>query len=445
MVLAVAVVLNLCKLGCQRIGRPKPIAPCGSLLAEQMPGPVAAVLDTSGLTDLQHSVLPGHAHDDTDSAMDVDHGDLLDASGLCFSECRTSCSFLTPSIPASDQPARPIRKIPRPFADVEPSVEDLNSSDSVDHRVSSALTQNSGALPAPARIRRVLLTLQDKLQTTLNSFSLYRLYPCRPSFEPDKYILSSLLARMCPTPSRGTDALPQVFPPPYPFANMTVYRLMSWINSGSSRVSETKVATLVKDIIMAEGFDSKHLQGFSVRWSLQKLDMDEGGKGITFPDNWVETDVSIDIPTKEKEASPMSYTIPGFHYRPLIEVIRAAFADAQAGAFHLFPFKRLWKDPLDGRQERIYDELYTSDAWLEAQDDLHKLQKEPGCSLEQVIAGLMFFSDATHLANFGTAKAWPLYAYFRNLTKYICSSPTSGSCHLIGFLPSVSSFGLHIP
>ncbi|KAG2050290.1 hypothetical protein BDR06DRAFT_865899, partial [Suillus hirtellus] len=58
--------------------------------------------------------------------------------------------------------------------------------------------------------------------------------------------------------------------------------LMSWMNSGSSCVSETKVATLVKDVIMAEGFDSKHLQGFSVRQSLRKLDTDEGGRESLF-------------------------------------------------------------------------------------------------------------------------------------------------------------------
>jgi hypothetical protein len=54
----------------------------------------------------------------------------------------------------------------------------------------------------------------------------------------------------------------------------------------------------------------------------------------------------------------------------------------------------------------------------------------------------MFFSDATHLATFGTAKAWPLYMYFGNLTKYARSAPKSGACHLVGFLPSVSGFPL---
>jgi hypothetical protein len=220
---------------------------------------------------------------------------------------------------------------------------------------------------------------------------------------------------------------------------MTIYRLISWMNSGTTRVSETKVTALVKDVILAEDFDREHLQEFSVKQSLRELDKDETGKRITFPDDWIEASVTINIPTKSKEDAPRSYTISGFHYRPLVEVIRAAFADAQARAFHLSPFKRLWKDPVDGHQERMYDELYTSDAWLEAQDDLQKLPKVSGCSLEHVIAGLMFFSDATHLANFGTAKAWPLYAYFGNLTKYLRSSPTSGSCHLVGFLPSVSS------
>jgi len=276
------------------------------------------------------------------------------------------------------------------------------------------------------------------LQTTFNSFGLCRLYPRRPSFEPNKFILSSLLAQTCPTATQGNDSPSKLFVPPFPFSNMTIYQLLTWMNSGSTWVLETKVVDLVKNVMLVEDFNRNHLRGFSVRQSLWELDKDKSRKGITFPDDWINTDVTINIPTKLGNDRPMPYTISGFHYRPLIEVIRAAFTDVQAGAFHLFPFKRLWKDSLDGHQEWIYDELYTSDAWLEAQDGIHKLPREFGCRLEHVIAGLMFFSDATHLANFGTAKAWPLYVYFGNLMKYVHSSPTSGSCHLIGFLPSVS-------
>lgn len=291
------------------------------------------------------------------------------------------------------------------------------------------------------RIKRVLLTLRDTLQTACNIFGLSRQYPRRPSFEPDKFVPSSLLAKTSPTsievrdtqepgPSRG------ISEPPHPFANMTIYRLMTWMSSGSHQKSQAEVMRLVRDVIQAEDFNPEDLDGFSVRRCMRALD-NEASKETVFPDDWVEADVNINIPTKSRDDQGQSFRVPGFHYRPLVAVIRSAFADIQANAFHLFPFKRLWKDPLDNHEERVFDELYTSDSWLEAQDNLQRQPKEPGCSLERVIAGLMFFSDATHLANFGTAKAWPLYLYFGNLSKYVRSAPTSGACHIIGFLPSV--------
>ncbi|KAG2336227.1 hypothetical protein BDR05DRAFT_978830 [Suillus weaverae] len=272
--------------------------------------------------------------------------------------------------------------------------------------------------PVSDLIQCILLTLRDTLQTPFSSLGLCRLYPHRPSFKPDWFIPSSLLTKTSPTVVQGTSPALNVFAPPYPFPNMTIYRLMSWMNSGSHLISENKVSHLVRDVIMAEDFDRKHLEHFSVRRSLKELDKDEKGRKVTFPDDWIETSVTIDIPTKSKEDGPRPYTIHGFHYHPLVEVIRAAFTDVQARVFHLLPFQWLWKDPLDGHQERIFDELYTSDAWLEAQDSLQRLLKEPGCSLEHVNAGMMLLSNATHLANFGTAKAWPLYMYFGNLTKY---------------------------
>jgi hypothetical protein len=218
---------------------------------------------------------------------------------------------------------------------------------------------------------------------------------------------------------------------------MTTYRLMTWMNSGSHQKSETEVMHLVKDVIQAEDFNLEDLDGFSVRKSLRMLDNPSRKGTVKFPDDWLEMDVTLEIPTRSKEDSSTSFHIPGFHYRPLVAVICSAFADIQANAFHLFPFRHIWKDPLDNHQEHVFDELYTSNSWLEAQDDLQRQPREPGCSLERVIAGLMFFSDATHLATFGTAKAWPLYLYFGNLTKYARSAPKSGACHLVGFLPSI--------
>ncbi|KIK32237.1 hypothetical protein CY34DRAFT_47013, partial [Suillus luteus UH-Slu-Lm8-n1] len=288
-------------------------------------------------------------------------------------------------------------------------------------------------------IQRVLLMLRDSLQTTFNTIGLCRQYPRRPSFEPDKFIPSPLLSQSCPMSTADTDDAqsPGISEPPYPFANMSIYRLITWMNSGSHQKSETEVMHLVRDVIHAEDFDPRDLDGFSVRRSLRALDNDKGKGPVVFPDDWLETDITLEIPTRAGGDQSKSFSIPGFHFRPLIAVIRSAFADVQASAFHLLPFKRLWKDPLDDHEERVFDELYTSDSWLDAQDDLQRHPREPGCSLERVIAGIMLFSDATHLANFGTAKAWPLYLYFGNLTKYARSAPTSGACHLVGFFPSL--------
>ena len=93
---------------------------------------------------------------------------------------------------------------------------------------------------------------------------------------------------------------------------------------------------------------------------------------------------------------------------------------------------------MTGHKQRLYDELYTSDAWNEAHDALQKQKRDDGCKLERVIAGLMFWSDATHLAQFGSASAWPVYLFFGNQSKYVRTRPGSGACHPVAFIPMVS-------
>lgn len=262
---------------------------------------------------------------------------------------------------SSEAPLYPprLRRIPRHFQDVPPSNKDIDNLDNV-----YASDRSRNTAPPQSRIQRVLLTLRDTLQTNFNSLGLCRLYPHCPSFEPDQFVLSSLLSTTCPIAPQETDS--GIFPPPYPFPNMTVYRLMSWMNSGSNKKSETEVARLVKEVMLAQDFDLKHLEDFSVRGSLRELDnlLDPSKSKIEFPDDWIQADVTINIPTKSKDDEARPFSVPGFHFRPLLEVIRSAFTDIQASAFHLSPFRRLWKDPLDDHQERVFDELYTSDSWL---------------------------------------------------------------------------------
>ena len=125
-------------------------------------------------------------------------------------------------------------------------------------------------------------------------------------------------------------------------------------------------------------------------------------------------------------------------YWSLVSVIQTAFSEPISQWFHFTPFKCIWKSS-SGREQRVFDELYLSDVWNEAHDEIQKQKRTDNCQLERVVVGLMFWSDSTHLAQFGHLSVWPIYLFFGNLSKYIRASPTFGVCHPIAFLPPVSA------
>jgi len=165
------------------------------------------------------------------------------------------------------------RLVPQHFDDILPANEDINTSDSSwNDPFPFTKAQNQ----PPHRTQRVLLTLQDSLQMVFSVISLCRQYPRQPLFEPNKFVSSTLLSKSCPTVpnAHNTQTNPprRVSEPPFPFPNMTIYHLMTWMNSGSHQKSEMEVMCLVKDVIRAEDFNPRDLDGFSVRRSLHALD-----------------------------------------------------------------------------------------------------------------------------------------------------------------------------
>jgi hypothetical protein len=282
------------------------------------------------------------------------------------------------------------------------------------------------------------------MRSASNRFGLLREYPHRPSYDPDSLLQLSDLANV-PSPPQHADATPELpsesLAPPWPFRNMSIYRLMGWANSGTNSKSEAEVTRLVSEVISADDFRASDLAGFNAHRENKVLDdSDKPGPGGTpwIKDGWKDTTVDVEIPSGVKNAPPRTFSVPGLHHRSIVQVIRAAFAETAALQFHLTPFKR-FRTTASGTEERVYDEVYASDAWIEVHNTLQKAPREPDCTLERVIAGLMWWSDSTHLANFGTAKAWPLYLYFANLSKYVRARPNSGACHQVAYFPSVST------
>jgi Plavaka transposase len=298
--------------------------------------------------------------------------------------------------------------------------------------------------PPPPLIQRVILHVKDTIRTSVNAFGLFREYPHRPSYDPDSHVLLDDLSDIPRPPEadlvfRDKNSSTTVTSPPWPFANMTIYRLMQWMNTGSQMKSAREVNQLSNNVLRHPDFCAGDLKDFDAQRENERFDRLETASNDTYQkDGWRKAEIDIAIPSGVKNSSGAGYTfkVPGLQYRSLVDVIKSAFSEPIAHKFHFSPFKQFVK-PANGPQMRVHGEAYTSDAYLKACDDLKKQPSEPGCKLEKVVASIMFFSDSTHLTNFGVAKAWPIYMSFGNLSKYIRAKANSGAWHHVAYIPSV--------
>ena len=309
-------------------------------------------------------------------------------------------------------------------------------------RFSDILPEPLQAIPQ-SQLPAVYLMVTNPLKTALNCFGLFRQYLFHPTHDPDASINPSDLSNLTThTPPPLLSASDQTKPdPPWPFANMSVWRLMRWMNTGSSSKSEGDVNRLVSDVLGASDFRVADLHNFNAHRENTRLDTAD--KTTPLGDNFRTTSIAIEVPTGKPgdPSTPRTYSVPGLRYRKLLNVIKAAFQDPLSQQFHFTPFSLMHRSPTTGKEQRLYGELYNSDEFINEHKRIQNRSPpppdDPQCKLEKVIAALMFWSDSTHLTNFGTAKLWPIYLFFGNLSKYVRSRPSSGACHHLAYIPSV--------
>ena len=396
---------------------------------------------------LQISVLgPSLASSSQDVSMDDVLDDSADIQDHNMEETSSSIhpllaiqSPLSPPTPAGTIPShneamRPVRmrRIPARYEDIQPE--------------GPAPLPPAPPLPpiAPGlyALPRVILHVRDFMRTGLNRFNLFREYHHRPSHDPDHSMPEDELSNRHAVQPAEINLIPHAESrrPPWPFQNMSIYLLMEWMITGGNRKSIGEVDRLARDVLGSKDFRLEDIANFSAHKENKRLDSSEQHDPSSpfLGDGWTEKSVRIAVPTGQKDSEGLGrpFTIPGLQLRSLCNVMKSALADITSRRFHFSPFKRFWKSP-SGAEVRCYDEVYTSDEWIEAHDDLQKQPNEPECKLEKVILGLMFWSDSTHLTSFGTAKVWPLYLYFANLSKYIRCKPSSGASHHVAYIPSV--------
>ena len=212
-----------------------------------------------------------------------------------------------------------------------------------------------------------------------------------------------------PHPSSHSAESPDLLPD-HGYCNKSVSLLMNWQNDGDTTKSNGSINKLVNEVLLHPDFQFSDLKGFSVR--RENKIADKADTKSTLLTSFSEASIDIQVPSGAKNVPSAKFSVTGLHYHPLLSILRSVFADPLAAKFHLSPYKMFHKSPASGVEQRIYSKMYDSDAFLEEHDQVQHATlppDNPDCKREKVIATMMFWSDSTHLANFRTAKLWPIY------------------------------------
>jgi hypothetical protein len=272
----------------------------------------------------------------------------------------------------------------------------------------------------------------------MNSFGIWRDYPERPSVDPDALLTIEDLSNSNRYGTSGTHPS-KPSPPHWPFMNATVHAVMRWLNNGQTFKSEAETTKFVHDVILSPSFNQADLTDFDAHRENQRLD--NALSQTALRSQFMESSVDILVPSGEVGVGPKTFTVPGLLHRKLTSVIQEAFQSPLAHLYHYSPFRLFQKSPISGRDERVYGEVFTSEAFLAESEWVQRRAllppDDPDCKREKVVAALMVSSDATMLTDFGTAKAWPVYLMLGNLSKYIRAQPDSGAMHHLAYIPSV--------
>ena len=288
--------------------------------------------------------------------------------------------------------------------------------------------------------------LRRVLRSPKNLFGLFRQYHATvfPSHDPDEHVFPEEIADLVdePTPTKPDQDEDTAYAP---YLNRSSFSLGEWYWCHGVQKSKESFRELV-NIIIDPQFKPGDIQ--DTKWDSinQKLggDPDDEAEWVDDPlPGWQRTAVTILVPFSRSTVKPGSqeYTIPNFYYRSIVSTIREKVMNPLAFLhFHLEPYKFYWQPGGMPEPVQVHCELYNSQAFLKAHEELQDSPREPGCELDRVVVGLMFASDETLLTSFNNEKLWPLYMYFGNESKYRRCKPSLHLCNHVAYFQKVSPF-----
>jgi len=289
----------------------------------------------------------------------------------------------------------------------------------------------------------------DTLTTEPNTFGVFRHYPRVPSREPsgpNPYVnfAPASWANRAPVASNLSVSTPEA-PPELPKEGPGFAKAAwsAWLNSGSPYKSCSE-SNKITSQFTNPAWKWEDFVGYNAYTESRRFDRQHFSEksSLKCGDGWKEAEIEIPIPCvghKQKETDTPVFTVKGLLYRDLVEVITEQLKDPISfKEMYLQPFSEHWKPTKNDPPVRVYGEVYSSDAMLNAQRKLlEKLQDLPRPQPEAFLVALMLASDSTFLTQFSQASMWPIYMFFGNVSKYIRSSPDSLSAHHVAYLPKV--------
>ena len=236
---------------------------------------------------------------------------------------------------------------------------------------------------------------------------------------------------------------------PHPFRNDSIFEAVkTFCLSPSSKTARGMDA--IAGLITSGRIIAEELQGFKAATELHRLDRFAAESSIA-GGPWKTGSVQIKMPCMRAnkpafttETDAPEFEIPGIRYRSLVDLLTSKLQNpTTSGSFVNTPFSEWWCPPGSNTPIRIYGEAYSSDATIRMFEEIKRIPPpvdDP--QVESVIVLLMLGSDATHLANFGTASLWPLYLFFGNMSKYTSSRPSEFPASHLAYLPKVRQIQL---
>jgi len=344
---------------------------------------------------------------------------------------------------ANRRPRRPNVLMPKRYRDLLPQA--APSLPPPEFRLPSpsppSNTADTSADPEPLPLRSRVFRI---IRTPRNLFGLVRQYfgEQLPTVDPEEHVT---LSDISPQPSQSFSGQAQSRSKWWPFPNKNSFLLGAWHWNGGLQKSQSEFKDLI-DIVGDPLFNPNDVR--QTKWSnvFTTLggggpdDEDIDGEWLDVDAGWRKKRVEITVPFHHRMENPgTSQFICGeLYHRSLVEVIKERVSDPHTAAqIHLEPYELLWKRSDQHPEVRLHGEIYTSDAFREAHDKLQNSPMEPGCNLQRVVIALMFWSDATHLTQFGSSQLWPCYMAIGNESKYRRCKPSCNLCSHVAYFQKV--------